>query len=241
MVNEKFLVEDTYKPIIKDILGIEGFTNIKEMPRHSLFDFIANKGENVVFIEAKSRSPAAKTQTFVITKKKLERLSELKAKTNCEVYLIFINKHGHKTVTLQDFLDRKTDMKPLQIVTAKGKDTGSFIVWQFDSKNIRWHHEQQNKTKTKNEIPSKRLHAIRLTKEQAKTFTRHFYLRIDYEATVVELNEGRNVFVEGITRQTAHFASKKLTEMMNKNIVYAASIFTLRTGEILKGYLFTVA
>jgi Holliday junction resolvase len=100
MVNEKFLVEDTYKPIIKDILGIEGFTNIKEMPRHSLFDFIANKGENVVFIEAKSRSPAAKTQTFVITKKKLERLSELKAKTNCEVYLIFINKHGHKTVTL---------------------------------------------------------------------------------------------------------------------------------------------
>lgn len=243
MTSEKFLVEDTYKPLVEEILRNNDFEDIKPMPRNALFDYIALKNGKLVFVEVKSRSPYARTQTFVITEKKIERLKHLEEKTGSLVYLFFINKKDHKIVTLQDFLSYKADMKPLKIFRAKTKDTGSFLVWQFDENKSRWHSMTENISDF-NALHTKKhsddgFRVWRVNKND-KNCMRRFYHVIPYPDVARELNEDKNVFVEGISRQTAHFATEKLTRMVGKKVIYTVSIIKTKQGNVLKGYLFAI-
>lgn len=138
---EKFKVEQQYEEKVMAILEENGFTGIRKMPYQSLFDFLAMKGKKLCYIELKSRSEKAKTQTFTFPHSKLERLKDLKG--NDFVYLLFINKFGHRLVEIDDFLSCKTDVQNFKVsVYGKGKD---YDAYYFNMKKEKWESTSTSK------------------------------------------------------------------------------------------------
>jgi len=89
------------------LLKLLGFTNIRRpQVKNSVYDLeaIDPKGRPCL-IEVKTRSPRAKTQTFVIRESKIRNLkivAELKKAE--EIYFLLLNKYGHYLITLDDLL-----------------------------------------------------------------------------------------------------------------------------------------
>ena len=99
--SERCEVEKSYEAEIIRILKQHEFTEMKKMPYQSLFDFIAKKDDNDVFIEVKTRY--GNDKFFTIRISKLMRLEELEGDSG-KVFLLFINKLSHQLLTLKDFL-----------------------------------------------------------------------------------------------------------------------------------------
>lgn len=68
----------------------------------------------------------------------------------------------------------------------------------------------------------------------------HKYWRafLPYEQMASELRAGREVFVEGVKRQTAHYAAKKLSRMLGKRVVQIPAFVKLSEREVIEGYSF---
>jgi Holliday junction resolvase len=236
MTNLKFVVEDTYSELVVQILQNEGFSDIKRMPRNALFDYMAIKDAKTVFIEAKTRSFDARSQNFILREKQLKRLEELENNTGSRVYLLLLNKMGYKLVLLRDFLIGSTDLKPFQVSVHKAVDTGSFTSWYFDASKAKW--TDLNKRVKK----ARRSKTVRFwpVKDEDK-LTKRFYKVIPYDIVCNELRKGREVMVEGITRQTAWYTRKKLSELLGKEVAYGVAEVQFDEGEKLKGYWFALS
>lgn len=90
------------------ILKSYSFNNITRSTSMSTsYDFTAEKDGFKCFIEVKTRSAKANTQFFTYRDTQLKHLSELLNKG--KVYLLLINKYGHKLVTLDDVLNKKVE------------------------------------------------------------------------------------------------------------------------------------
>lgn len=100
-------IEALNNPKIVEILEKNGFEDIKsaEKRRFSPFDFRAFRNGKLCFIEARVRSSQAKSQFFTFTDSKLRHLAELEREG--DVYIILLNKFGHRILTLNELLSGK--------------------------------------------------------------------------------------------------------------------------------------
>jgi hypothetical protein len=65
---------------------------------------------------------------------------------------------------------------------------------------------------------------------------RKWYKVIPYREVAEELKAGREVLLEGISRQLAYYASKKLSKMLGEEVGYAPAEFNgkFKSGRFLK-------
>jgi len=236
---DKFAIEDAFVELAKEILSENGFVGIKRMPRRTLFDFLAERDGELVFIEMKVRSPDAKTQTFVFRKGQLERLISLERETGNKVYILLINKFGYRLFRLKDFLERKVDLKPFRVSIHKGEKREYFEVWRFNAENLKW-EGIKSKLKKRREKEKRSDHKPRFfTLTEEHKVVRRFWKRIPYDDVAKELLKGHEVFVEGITRHTAWYAAKKLSKMTGRKVRYYSGTI-LFPDEQLNGYSFAL-
>jgi hypothetical protein len=76
--------------------------------------------------------------------------------------------------------------------------------------------------------------------KDVEAVTRRVWRVVPYDEIVRELKVRRTVFVEGIKRQTAFYAAKKLSKMLGEKVVQRSALVKLR-GEFLEGYSFELA
>jgi len=67
--------------------------------------------------------------------------------------------------------------------------------------------------------------------------TRKVWKKVPYDEMIQEIKAGRGIFVEGIKRQTASYAAKKLSKMMGRKVIQCPVFVKLR-GQVLDGYSF---
>ena len=117
-----------FEKIGVEILKREGFTDIEKLGTTFPVDFTALKDDIKYFIEVRGRSYDAKTQFFYFRPTKIEHMKE--ANKIFPVYVLLINKWGHRLMPLEDMLSgRKFDV---HIYKPRGK--GNYIVYDFDSR-----------------------------------------------------------------------------------------------------------
>jgi hypothetical protein len=68
-----------------------------------------------------------------------------------------------------------------------------------------------------------------------------WYKVIPYNAVAAELAKGREVLVEGISRQLARFAAEKLSRMVGAKVEYCRGDFDSKEGLLVSGYAFFVS
>ena len=88
----------------------------------------------------------------------------------------------------------------------------------------------------------KQVQNVKIHSVEKGTVKRVSYKVIPYEEIASELRQGREVLVEGISRQLARYAAGKLSKMLGKKVVYFRGIIEdKKTGEpIVSGYSFAV-
>lgn len=116
-----------FEKIGVEILKEEGFTDIDKLGTTFPVDFIALKGNSKCFIEVRGRSYDAKTQFFHFRPTKIEHMKE--ANKIFPVYVLLINKSGHRLMPLDVMLSGKHD--GIRIFAPKGK--GNYIVYDFET------------------------------------------------------------------------------------------------------------
>jgi hypothetical protein len=70
---------------------------------------------------------------------------------------------------------------------------------------------------------------------------RRWYKVIPYREVAEELGAGREVLLEGISRQLAYYASRRLSKMLGEEVAYAPAEFDGRLSgrkKLVKGYAF---
>lgn len=65
-----------------------------------------------------------------------------------------------------------------------------------------------------------------------------WYKVIPYDIVAEDLKRGREVLVEGISRQLARYAAQKLSKMVREDVGYCRAEFEARNGTIVTGYAF---
>jgi hypothetical protein len=65
-----------------------------------------------------------------------------------------------------------------------------------------------------------------------------WYKVIPYNAVAAELVKGREVLIEGISRQLARFAAEKLSRMVGARVEYCRGDFDSKEGLLVSGYAF---
>ena len=71
------------------------------------------------------------------------------------------------------------------------------------------------------------------------TLEKGWYRVIPYKVVAEELKKGREVLIIGICRRTAYNASKKLTEMIGREVYYSRTYISDQEGvEPIEGYVF---
>ena len=107
-------------PKIVKLLEENGFQDVKsaEKRRFSPYDFKAFQKGKLCFIEARVRSPQATTQFFTFRDSKIKHLAELEKVGS--VYIILLNKYGHRILTLDELLSGKH--KDVQFFKYKSRD-----------------------------------------------------------------------------------------------------------------------
>ena len=151
-------VEKSYSPEITGILEQQGFTEIRKMPFHSIFDFIAKKEDKNVFVEVKTRS--GDNKFFTLRASKLKRLGELE-ETSGDVFLLFINKLSYQLLTLKDFL--KGDFVDNKYIRVSVHDDGTEEIYKDC-----WFIKRKSKIRTlarKSRLPEKVHVSVRLPKQ----------------------------------------------------------------------------
>jgi hypothetical protein len=68
-----------------------------------------------------------------------------------------------------------------------------------------------------------------------------WYKVIPYNAVAGELVKGREVLIEGISRQLARFAAEKLSRMVGAKVEYCRGDFDSKDGLVVSGYAFFVS
>jgi hypothetical protein len=68
-----------------------------------------------------------------------------------------------------------------------------------------------------------------------------WYKVIPYNAVAEELAKGREVLIEGISRQLARFAAEKLSRMVRGKVEYCRGDFDSKDGLVVSGYAFFVS
>jgi hypothetical protein len=68
-----------------------------------------------------------------------------------------------------------------------------------------------------------------------------WYKVIPYNAVAGELVKGREVLIEGISRQLARFAAEKLSRMIGAKVEYCRGDFDSKDGLVVSGYAFFVS
>ncbi|MBE9595000.1 MAG: hypothetical protein IMF19_16150 [Proteobacteria bacterium] len=109
------------------ILKEEGFTNIEKLGTTFPVDFIALKDNAKCFIEVRGRSYDAKTQFFYFRPTKIEHMRA--ANKIFPVYVLLINKRGHRLMHLEVMLSGKHE--GIRIFAPRGK--GNYIVYDFET------------------------------------------------------------------------------------------------------------
>jgi Holliday junction resolvase-like predicted endonuclease len=108
------------------ILKEEGFTDIEKLGTTFPVDFTALKEDIKYFIEVRGRSYDAKTQFFYFRPTKIEHMRE--ANKIFPVYVLLINKWGHRLMPLEEMLSGK--QQGIRIFKPKGK--GNYVVYDFE-------------------------------------------------------------------------------------------------------------
>jgi len=68
-----------------------------------------------------------------------------------------------------------------------------------------------------------------------------WYKVIPYNAVAEELRRGREVLIEGISRQLARYAAEKLSRMVGAKVEYCRGDFDSRNGLVVSGFAFFVS
>lgn len=82
---------------------------------------------------------------------------------------------------------------------------------------------------------------VRVIPVKHNQVTRKYWRVVPYKEVIRELKSGQEVFVEGISRQTASHAAQKLSKMLGQKVVHFPALLRLPADkEVLDGYTFEV-